>query len=143
MRDENTTEEDGLVQDTEDLPIDSDWAPRQSTDLVATGKRGKGGGGSGDATAPAARRDWGSAIELVREACEAVRLADDKAAAAERYAHELKQYYLEQAKLAEMKIVGLEKRLEMAEARAVEAEEWLVRFNDAILTGFQGVLRQK
>jgi hypothetical protein len=42
-----------------------------------------------------------------------------------------------------MKIVGLEKRLEMAEARAVEAEEWLVRFNDAILTGFQGVLRQK
>jgi hypothetical protein len=33
---------------------------------------------------PPVRKDWASAIELVNEACEAIRLAEEKASAAER-----------------------------------------------------------
>jgi hypothetical protein len=90
----------------------------------------------------AQRRDWASAIELVNEASQAIRLAEEKASAAERYSEELNQYHLEQAKLAEAKINALEKRLNLAESRANEAEEWLRRFHDAIMDGFKGILKQ-
>jgi hypothetical protein len=89
------------------------------------------------------RRDWASAIELVNEACEAIRMAEEKASAAERYSEELNQYHTEQAKLAAAKMNALEKRLESSEARANEAEEWLLRFHDAIVEGFSGVLKIK
>jgi hypothetical protein len=87
-------------------------------------------------------RDWASAIELINEAAEAVRLADERANAAERYSQELAQYYTEQAKAAELKIATLEKRLEMTEGKAREAEEWLVRFHDAIMSGFGSLLKK-
>lgn len=87
-------------------------------------------------------RDWASAIELINEAAEAVRLADERANAAERYSQELAQYYTEQAKAAELKIAGLEKRLEVTEAKAREAEEWLIRFHDAIMSGFGSLLKK-
>jgi hypothetical protein len=93
------------------------------------------------ATVPAGR-DWASAIELINEAAEAVRLADERAVAAERYSQELAQYYTEQAKAAELKIAGLEKRLEVTEAKARDAEEWLVRFHDAIMSGFGNLLKK-
>jgi hypothetical protein len=89
------------------------------------------------------RRDWASAIELVNEACEAIRIAEEKASAAEHYSEELNQYHTEQAKMAAAKISTLEKRLESAESRANEAEEWLLRFHDAIVEGFTGVLKVK
>ncbi len=89
------------------------------------------------------RRDWASAIELVNEACEAIRLAEEKASAAERYSEELSRYHIEQTKLAELKISSLEKRVENAEGRANEAEDWLLRFHDAIMDGFRGVLKTK
>jgi hypothetical protein len=38
---------------------------------------------------------------------------------------------------------ALEKRLEGAESRAKEAEEWLLRFHDAIVEGFSGILKVK
>lgn len=87
-------------------------------------------------------RDWASAIELINEAAEAVRLADERANAAERYSQELAQYYTEQAKAAELKIAGLEKRLEVTEGKAREAEEWLIRFHDAIMSGFGSLLKK-
>lgn len=93
------------------------------------------------AAAPAGR-DWASAVELINEAAEAVRMADERAAAAERYSQELAQYYTEQAKAAELKIAGLEKRLEVTEAKAREAEEWLIRFHDAIMSGFGSLLKK-
>ncbi len=89
-----------------------------------------------------AGRDWASAIELVNEAAEAVRLADERANAAERYSQELAQYYTEQAKASELKIATLEKRLEMTETKAREAEEWLIRFHDAIMSGFGSLLKK-
>jgi hypothetical protein len=89
------------------------------------------------------KRDWSSAIDLVNEACEAVRLAEERAATAERYSQQLNQYYSEQVKGLELRLQTAEKRADAANARAGEAEEWLIRFHDAIVSGFKGVLEQR
>jgi hypothetical protein len=90
---------------------------------------------------PNARRDFASAIDLVTEACEAIRLAEERAVAAEQYSQELNEYIVELTKVSDSKTAALEKRLEAAEARASEAEEWLIRFHDAVMSGF-GSLRK-
>lgn len=89
------------------------------------------------------KRDWSSAIDLVNEACEAVRLAEERAMTAERYSQQLNQYYAEQVRGLEVRLLAAEKRGEAANVRAAEAEEWLVRFHDAIVSGFKGVLDQR
>ena len=89
------------------------------------------------------KRDWSSAIDLVNEACEAVRLAEERAVTAERYSQQLNQYYAEQVRGLEVRLLAAEKRGEAANTRAAEAEEWLVRFHDAIVSGFKGVLDQR
>ncbi|MBV8850386.1 MAG: hypothetical protein JOZ16_12465 [Methylobacteriaceae bacterium] len=86
------------------------------------------------------KRDWSSAIDLVNEACEAVRLAEERASTAERYSQQLNQYYAEQVKGLELRLQTAEKRADAANARAAESEEWLLRFHDAIVNGFKGVL---
>ena len=43
----------------------------------------------------------------------------------------------------EVRLLAAEKRGEAANVRAAEAEEWLVRFHDAIVGGFKGVLDQR
>ena len=88
-------------------------------------------------------RDWGAALDLITEAAEAVRLAEDRTVAAKQYNHQLAQFYNDQIKAAEAKLAASEKRAEVAEARAVEAEGWLVRLHDAIVTGFKGVISSK
>lgn len=104
---------------------------------------GAGGGAAADQSRedrPLQKRDWSSAIDLVNEACEAVRLAEERAATAERYSQQLNQYYAEQVKGLELRLQTAEKRADAANGRAAEAEEWLVRFHDAIVNGFKGVL---
>jgi hypothetical protein len=109
--------------------------------LVLSGAGGGGAGGeSGREEKSLQKRDWSSAIDLVNEACEAVRLAEERASTAERYSQQLNQYYAEQVKGLELRLQTAEKRAEAANARAAEAEEWLIRFHDAIVTGFKGVL---
>lgn len=87
-------------------------------------------------------RDWAAAVELVEEAAEAVRLADERAQAAEGYSQELADYYGQQVKTAEAKIAILESRLKASEAKVREAEEWLVRFHDAIMAGFGNLTKK-
>jgi hypothetical protein len=109
--------------------------------LVLSGAGGGGAGAdSGREEKSLQKRDWSSAIDLVNEACEAVRLAEERASTAERYSQQLNQYYAEQVKGLELRLQTAEKRAEAANARAAEAEEWLIRFHDAIVTGFKGVL---
>jgi hypothetical protein len=103
---------------------------------------GAGGGEPGREDKPLQKRDWSSAIDLVNEACEAVRLAEERASTAERYSQQLNQYYAEQVRGLELRLQTAEKRAEAANARATEAEEWLIRFHDAIVSGFKGVLEQ-
>jgi hypothetical protein len=112
--------------------------------LVLSGASGGAAGGEpGREDKPLPKRDWSSAIDLVNEACEAVRLAEERASTAERYSQQLNQYYAEQVRGLELRLQTAEKRAEAANARATEAEEWLIRFHDAIVSGFKGVLEQR
>ena len=88
------------------------------------------------------RRDWRGAIDLVNEACEAVRLAEERTKAAEHFSTQLEKYSADLARKTEARIGMLERKLEVAEARANEAEEWLLKFHDAIVNGFGEVLRK-
>lgn len=92
---------------------------------------------------PAPGRDWGAALDLITEAAEAVRLAENRTVAAEQYNQQLTQFYKEQSKATEATIAAAEKRAEAAEVRAAEAEEWLGRLHDAIVTGFKGVVEAR
>ncbi len=85
-------------------------------------------------------RDWAAALDLITEASEAVRLAEDRTIAAEQYNQQLTQFFKDQGKATEAKIAAAEKRAELAELRAAEAEEWLARLHDAIVGGFKGVV---
>jgi cobalamin biosynthesis Mg chelatase CobN len=87
-------------------------------------------------------RDWAAAVDLISEAAEAVRLADERAQAAEKYSQELADYYSEQVKSAETKIAVLESRLKGSDARVRDAEEWLARFHDAIMAGFGNLAKK-
>ena len=91
---------------------------------------------------PDGRRDWRGAIDLVNEACEAVRLAEERTKAAEHFSAQLERYSADLARKTEARMAMLERKLEVAEARANEAEEWLLKFHDAIVNGFGEVLRK-
>lgn len=91
---------------------------------------------TGDRGAPQ-KRDFSSALDLVEEAFEAIRIAEDRAVAAEDYHQQLVQHHKEQLRALEVRLSASEKRAEAAEARAKEAETWLVKFHDTIVDGFQ------
>lgn len=83
------------------------------------------------------KRDWSAALDLVNEAFEAIRMAEERAAAAEDYQRELIQHHAEQMRAIENRLAAAERRAEMAEARAKETESWLVKYHDTIVDGFQ------
>lgn len=94
-----------------------------------------------------AKRDWSAALELVREASEAIRLSEERATELEAKTQDLLERFRDELKTAQGRIAAAEKRAEEAEARAREAEsrmqdaeDWLSRFHDAILDGFSAHL---
>ncbi len=89
-----------------------------------------------DGTA-AVKRDWSSALDLVSEAFEAIRMADERAAASEDYQAELVQRHADHVKVLETRIAAAEKRADLAETRAKVAEGWLSKFHDTIIDEFQ------
>lgn len=96
---------------------------------------------------PGGKRDWSAALELVREASEAIRMSEDRATELEAKTQDLLQRFREELKSAQVRIAASEKRAEEAEGRARDAEarmrdseEWLARFHDAILDGFSAHL---
>lgn len=89
-----------------------------------------------DVPPPTERRDWGAAIDLINEASNAVRWAEERAQTAEDYSKQLAAFHKEQLKAAEQRAATAEKRTEAALLRAAEAEAWLTRFHDAIVEGF-------
>lgn len=88
------------------------------------------GGGAG-------KRDWSSALDLVSEAFEAIRMADERAAASEEYQAELVGRHADHVKVLETRIAAAEKRADAAENRAKAAEGWLSKFHDTIIDEFQ------
>jgi hypothetical protein len=87
--------------------------------------------------AASGKRDWSSALDLVSEAFEAIRMADERAAASEDYQAELVQRHADHVKVMETRVAAAEKRADAAEARARTAEGWLSKFHDTIIDEFQ------
>ncbi|RYC32264.1 hypothetical protein D3273_09550 [Lichenibacterium minor] len=83
------------------------------------------------------KRDWSSALDLVSEAFEAIRMADERAAASEEYQAELVQRHADHVKVLETRIAAADKRADAAENRAKTAEGWLSKFHDTIIDEFQ------
>ncbi|MEL6061736.1 MULTISPECIES: hypothetical protein [unclassified Methylobacterium] len=92
---------------------------------------------------PAVTREWSSAVDLIREASEAIRVGEERAAELEaQLAQVVAQADLEIRRLEQEVATGVqnlarsEERVRLAEARAAEAEEWLVRLHDAAIEAF-------
>ena len=94
-------------------------------------------------TGPVVTREWASAVDLIREASEAIRVGEERAAELEaQLAQVVAQADLEIRRLEQEVATGVqnlarsEERVRLAEARAAEAEEWLVRLHDAAIEAF-------
>lgn len=92
---------------------------------------------------PAGRRDWSSALDLIQEATEAIRLSEERVEELERQAEEQEirtraEYAAlrDQLQLAQREIENAYARADAAERQAQEANEWLSRLNSAITQGF-------
>jgi hypothetical protein len=70
-----------------------------------------------------------------------MRVAEERTLRAEHYSQQIDQHYRERIDALEARMVRAERRIQSADARAVEAEEWLLRLQGAIENGFPGVLR--
>jgi len=99
--------------------------------------------GVAPAPAPAPAREWASAVDLIREASEAIRVGEERAAELEaQLAQVVAQADLEIRRLEQEVATGVqnlarsEERVRLAEARAAEAEDWLVRLHDAAVEAF-------
>ncbi len=89
-------------------------------------------------------RDFKSAIDLIKEASEAIRFAEERSAELEQQLHQVSNRSAEQVKALEIQVAALERRLlkseeraRAAEVRANDAETWLSRLHDTIITSFR------
>ncbi|HEY5798392.1 MAG TPA: hypothetical protein VIU82_25600 [Bosea sp. (in: a-proteobacteria)] len=96
------------------------------------------------APAPASQqRDWPSALALIEETSEAIRISDLRyAQLEERLQQTISQAAVNMRELeaqiatANELLWRSEERARQAEARAMEAEAWLARLHDAVTTSF-------
>lgn len=82
------------------------------------------------------QRDWSAALDLVREASQAIRATEARNQEMEARIQGLMRRASEELEAAEARIEAAEARAAEAEIRADAAEEWLRRFHDAITEGF-------
>jgi hypothetical protein len=89
------------------------------------------------------QRDWSGALDLIREASEAVRFSEERVNELEAEMQELAGKASEGLRRLEAELTAgerrwakSEERARLAEARANEAEAWLARFHDAIVKSF-------
>lgn len=82
------------------------------------------------------QRDWSAALDLVREASEAIRATEARNQEMEARIQGLMRRAAQELEAAEARIEAAEARAAEADARADSAEEWLRRFHDAITEGF-------
>lgn len=87
--------------------------------------------------------EWAATLVLVKEACESIRISEERVEALE---NELEQLTLQSRddlkkmlaryQAAQEEIKSATARAKAFEARAIEAESWLGRLNEAIVDGF-------
>ncbi len=97
----------------------------------------------GPAATAGPQRDWPSALALIEETSEAIRISDLRyAQLEERLQQTIAQAAVNMRELeaqvatANELLWRSEERARQAEARAVEAEAWLARLHDAVTTSF-------
>jgi len=114
-------------------------------DKIVTFMAPTGGSGStGAERGPAgSQRDWSSALDLIREASEAIRISEERAADLEDQIRQLTAQAGDEIRSLEARIAAGERRLikseeraAAAEARAEHAEGWLTRLHDAVVGAF-------
>lgn len=93
---------------------------------------------------PGVSRDWSSALDLIREATEAINISEERVIDLEAQLQQVTTNASEEMRELNVKILAAERRAQKAEeraraaeARANEAETWLVRIHDAVLNGFR------
>ena len=89
------------------------------------------------------QRDWVSAIDLVQEAAEAIRISEERAVDLENQLRNVIAQAEDEVRQLQKTIASnqlllsqAEDRARRAETRAKEAETWLVRIHDAVFTAF-------
>jgi predicted nucleic acid-binding Zn-ribbon protein len=121
------------------------WQPRPKTENgVKVLELGAAGSASSDSRqAGAVQRDWSSALDLIQEASEAIRLSEERSGDLEAELRDLSAKSAETTRQFEAQLAGLERRLakmeeraRAAEARANDSEAWLVRVNDSLVAAF-------
>ena len=102
-----------------------------------------------DRPAPAPVRNWSSAVDLIQEASEAIRISEERSGELEAQLNQTVAQAAEDVRRlsgqlagSEQRLARTEERLRAAEARAAEAEAWLVRLHDAVVSAFTPVLRR-
>ena len=89
-----------------------------------------------NAAAKPDKRNWSSTLDLIHEATTAIRISEERAAELEIELKRTVAQAIERERLLEQKVAATEARAELAESRASDAEEWLARLHDAVVTGF-------
>ena len=94
------------------------------------------------------KKEWASALLLVEEACESIKSSEERVEALERELHvaetrarEIQTEATKRLEAAQSEIELLRAMNAKLETRATEAEEWLKRLNDAIVSKFGGASR--
>lgn len=95
------------------------------------------------------KAEWSSSLLLVQEAVEAIKAAEERVEALEHELEASNARYREgslqmaaRMNAAEEEIKAANARAKAFEARALEAEGWLARLNQAIVNGFGGALKR-
>lgn len=95
------------------------------------------------------KAEWSSTLLLVQEACEAIKAAEERVEALESELEAANARYREgslqmvaRMNAAEEEIKAAVARAKASEARAMEAEAWLTRLNQAIVNGFGNSIKR-
>ncbi|RFC65155.1 hypothetical protein DYI37_04705 [Fulvimarina endophytica] len=123
----------------------NDWVLRTISSEEAQTERGGKSRARPEQTSEGAHMssDWAATLELVQEACESIRFSEERVAALE---NELEQVSLQSRNdlramngrlaAAQDEIKAANLRAKLAEKRAQDAENWLVKINEAVRQGF-------
>jgi hypothetical protein len=96
------------------------------------------------------KAEWKSSLLLVQEACEAIKASEERVEALESELEALNTQHRDAFLQMKARLVSAEDQIKAAHARAkafeeraLEAEAWLTRLNQAIVSGFGGSIRRE
>ncbi len=117
-----------------DLPVRGELLMRGEPPTLSDA--GASSASAAEEHAPATRRDWSSALDLIHEATAAIRISEERALELEQELARTVAQAVERSQQLEAQIAAAQDRAQAAEKRASDAEAWLARLHDAVVTGF-------